>query len=135
MIYASSDEMTVADNVEICKTEDENEKNTDEQQRLCKHFGRSNLNKTNISGILLFEDSQDLEVKSDKPFLGKDKFGKVITYNTKGDWTQMLYFVQILNYYDDKDHNHAFVLVTKTIVSYMNGVKTPGEEITHFQFH
>ena len=30
MIYASSDEMTVADNVEICKTEDENKKNTDE---------------------------------------------------------------------------------------------------------
>ncbi len=81
---------------------------------------RSNLNKTNISGILLFEDSQDLEAKSDKPFLGKDKFGKVITYNTKGDWTKMLYFVEILNYYDDKDHNHAFVLVINEILQNHN---------------
>ena len=114
MIYASSGEMAVADNVEICKTEDENEKNTDEQQRLCKHFGRSNLNKTNISGILLFEDSQDLEAKSDKPLLGKDTF-EVMTYNTKGYWSKMLYFVEILNYFDKEDHNHAFVLVTKEI--------------------
>ncbi len=142
MIYASRDEMTVADSVEICKTEDENEKSTDEQQRLCKHFGRSNLNKTNISGILLFEDSQDLEAKSDKPLLGKDKFSKVITYNTRGYWSKMLYFVEILNYFDKKYHDHAFALVINEILqnhsiihAWCQNSKNPGKNITHFQFH
>ena len=103
--------MTVPDNDEISESEDENEKSTDEQQRLCKYFERSDLNKTNICGILFYEDSKDLEAKTDKPFLGKDEFGKILTYNTKDDWTKMLCFVEILNYYDDKDHNHAFAFV------------------------
>ena len=116
IIDDSNDEMTVFDNDEISECEDENERSTDDQQRLCKHFERSDLNNTNICGILLHEDSKDLETKTDKPFLGKDEFGKIITYNTKGDWTKMLYFVEILNYYDYKDHNHAFVLVINKIL-------------------
>ncbi len=112
MIDASSDEMNVADDDEMSKAEDEN---TDEQQRLCKPFERLNLNKTNLIGILLFEDSKDLESKSDKPFLGKDEFGDVMTYNTKGNLIKMLYFLEILNYFDEGNHNHAFALISNVI--------------------
>ncbi len=142
MTVDDNDEMTVDDNDEVIESEDEDERNVDEQQRLCKYFERSDLNKTNLSGILLYEDSKELETKTDKPFLGKDKFGKIVTYNTKGDWTKMLYFVEILNYYDHKDHDHAFILIVNEILQnhsiihdWCQNSKNPGENITHFQFH
>ena len=38
----------------------------------------------------LFEESIVLAANTDKSFLGKDKFGTIITYNTKEDLTKIL---------------------------------------------
>ena len=118
------------------------EMKTEVHQSLCRFLYRSSLNHSNNFGILLFEESIVLAANTDRPFLGKDKNGKIITYNTKGDWTKMLSFVEILNHFEQTDHDKAFVLVTNEILQnhsiihdWCANSRNPGEEISHFQFH
>ena len=105
---------TVDDNEMIVDDANETLNDKPGDDKICKLMARSSLVKHNQSGIFSYEESMDLQKTTDKPFIGKDLNGKIITYNTNNDWRNMLSFFEIMNHFNP-NHKTALNLIEEEI--------------------
>ena len=73
----------------------------------------SNLKVTD--GLLSYEKSIKTVQHSQQPFMGLNKDGNSMTYNTKGDWRRMLSMVEILKYINPQNAKAAWKVIDEEV--------------------
>ena len=108
---------------------------------LCQSFQRSDLTRDTRTGFFSFEESLELIKESQEPFIGKNESGEEITYNTNGDWKEMLSFTEVLCFLSPNDPKSGMGKLKEEIqkdcslaIKWNKKSRKPGEVVTPYHF-
>eukprot|EP00088_Acartia_fossae_P068887 TRINITY_DN8846_c0_g1_i3.p1 TRINITY_DN8846_c0_g1~~TRINITY_DN8846_c0_g1_i3.p1 ORF type:complete len:299 (-),score=32.19 TRINITY_DN8846_c0_g1_i3:198-1094(-) len=108
---------------------------------LCQSFQRSDLTRDARTGFFSFEESLELIKGSQEPFIGKNESGEQITYNTNGDWKEMLSLTEVLCFLSPGDPRSGLKKLEAEIqkdcslaIKWNKKSRKAGEPVTPYQF-